>query len=49
MSKMKNKDSGLRRYERYCRELEELERKRKRKLKQIFDLRDKLGIKPDGE
>jgi hypothetical protein len=46
---MKNKDSGLRRYERYCRELNELEKKRSRKLKQILELRDKLGIKPDGE
>ena len=46
---MKDKDGGLRRYERYCRELNELERKRSRKLKQILQLRDKLGIKPDGK
>jgi len=47
---MKNKKSNaVLRYDRYIRELEELERKRVRKMKQILQLRDKLGIKPDGE
>ena len=47
---MKNKKSNsLLRYDRYVRELEELERKRIRKLKQILQLRDKLGINPDGK
>ena len=46
---MQRKNDGYSRYARYMRELEDLERKRVRKMKQILKLRDKLGIKPDGE
>jgi hypothetical protein len=44
------KNSSIARYDRYVRELELLEKKRVRKIKQILALRKKLGFdKEDGK